>query len=108
MQKIALILTLLLSGHAYAATTHHCSADAQARAKKLLELHFGLDDRMSIDSKVAVLKPMKNPAEKSQSFDVLEVWGYIYKGQYRMHFIYAQGQSECVLMGQEVLEYAKL
>jgi hypothetical protein len=36
------------------------------------------------------------------------VWGNIYKGQYRMRFIYARQQKECVLMGQEIIEYAKL
>ena len=51
---------------------------------------------------------MRNPANRLQRFDVLEVWGRIYKGQYRMRFIYARIPNECVLMGQEVLEYAAL
>jgi len=38
----------------------------------------------------------------------VEVWGYVYKGQYRMRFIYAQPPQNCVLMGQEILEYADL
>ena len=37
-------------------------------------------------------------------FDVLEVWGFIYKAEYRMHFLYAQIPGDCVLMGQEILE----
>ena len=36
--------------------------------------------------------------------DVLEVWGYIYKAEYRMRFLYAQMPGTCVLMGQEILE----
>jgi hypothetical protein len=39
---------------------------------------------------------------------VLEVWGYIYKGRYRMRFIYFHFGKSCILMGQEILEYAKL
>jgi len=37
---------------------------------------------------------------------VLEVWGHIYKGQYRMRLIYARSPKDCVLVGQEILEYA--
>ena len=37
-------------------------------------------------------------------FDVLEVWGHIYKGDYRMRFIYAQIKDSCTLMGEEILE----
>ena len=99
---------LLLSTPALAAQPYHCSADAVTRAKKLLALHFGEDARIEIDQSVSTLKPIKNPADQSQLFDVLEVWGYIYKGRYRMHFIYAREQNECVLMGQEILEFAKL
>jgi hypothetical protein len=39
---------------------------------------------------------------------VLEVWGHIYKGRYRMRLIYHPLAGECVLMGQEILEYADL
>jgi hypothetical protein len=108
MKNLILSMILLLSSPAYAAPAHPCSADAVERAKKLLALHFGQDDRIEIDPSVSVIKPIKNPASKSQIFDVLEVWGNIYKGQYRMRFIYARQQKECVLMGQEIIEYAKL
>ena len=109
MKQAVLILMLLLGSQAYAAPApHHCSTDAVERAKKLLELHFGVDDRIEINPSVALQRPIKNPAQKSQIFDVLEVWGNIYKGQYRMRFVYAREQKECVLMGQEILEYAKL
>jgi hypothetical protein len=37
-------------------------------------------------------------------FDVLEVYGSIYKATYRMRFIYAQIKGSRVLMGQEILE----
>lgn len=107
MKNITLIIMLLLGSQAYAAP-HPCTTDAIGRAKKLLELHFGADDRIEIDKSVSNVKPIRNPAAKNQTFDVLEVWGNIYKGQYRMRFIYARVQNECVLMGQEILEYSKL
>jgi len=39
---------------------------------------------------------------------VLEVWGSIYKGNYRMRLIYHVAGKDCTLMGQEILEYASL
>jgi pentose-5-phosphate-3-epimerase len=41
-------------------------------------------------------------------YDVLEVWGNVYKGSYRMRFIYALVGPDCVLMGEEILEDASL
>ena len=91
------------------AATHPCTAKALEQAKKLLEFHNGPDDRIEIDKNVKVLPPLKNPAGKG-SFDVLEVWGYIYKGQYRMRFLFAAlpKPNTCLLMGQEILEHAAL
>ena len=91
-----------------AAADHRCAGDALKQAAKLLAFHFGPDDRISVEKSVKVLAPIKNPAADKQTLDVLEVWGNIYKGRYRMRLIYAQMPSECVLMGQEILEYAKL
>lgn len=102
-----LALLMLTSNFAYGEAEHHCSTDAVSQAKKLLDFHFGLDDRTEIDQHVAVLKPIKNPAGKG-SFDVLEVYGHIYKGAYRMHFIYGQTADQCVLVGQEILELTNL
>jgi hypothetical protein len=103
------ILTLLLTVSSLASgePAHHCEKDAVVQAKKLLDFHFGLDDRTEIDQHVTVLKPIKNPAGKSK-FDVLEVYGHIYKGTYRMHFIYGQMADQCVLVGQEILELTDL
>jgi hypothetical protein len=51
---------------------------------------------------------MRNPEDPAQSFKVLEVWGYIYKGKYRMRFIYFNSPAtSCLLMGEEILEYAR-
>jgi hypothetical protein len=105
---IAALFLLFFSHAASAAPKHHCNENATAQAKSLLQFHFGKDDRMVVESKAVVLKPIKNPANAKQMLDVLEVWGNIYKGRYRMHLIYAQSKDDCVLMGQEVLEYARL
>lgn len=87
---------------------HRCSTAAIAQAPRLLAFHFGSDSRIEIDKSVKVLAPIRNPADSAQRFDVLEVWGHIYKGNYRMRFIYARVPGECLLMGQEVLEFASL
>lgn len=92
---------------AWAQPPHRCAADALQQAQKLLVFHFGADDRIEIDKSARVLAPIRNPANRSQRFDVLEVWGRIYKGQYRMRLIYAQS-ADCTLMGQEILEFASL
>jgi hypothetical protein len=102
-----LVLFLATSTIVSAEPVHHCSADAILQAKKLLDFHFGLDDRTAIDEHVTVLKPIKNPAGKGK-FDVLEVYGHIYKGTYRMRFIYGQLADQCVLVGQEILEITNL
>jgi len=84
-------------------------ARALDRAKQFLAFHYGSNDRMTIDQAVKQLPSMRNPEDPSQRFDVLEVWGYIYKGRYRMRFIYYNSRAVgCVLMGEEILEYARL
>jgi hypothetical protein len=85
-----------------------CAASAIDRAKQLLTFHSGPDDRMTIDKTVKQLPSIRNPEEPAQSFKVLEVWGYIYKGKYRMRFIYFNSPAtSCLLMGEEILEYAR-
>lgn len=92
------------------ASSRACTADAIAQAGKLLAFHFGDDsDRLHVDDTAKPLPSIVNPANPKQRFDVLEVWGYIYKGQYRMRFEYFRMKDgDCVLMGQEILEYAKV
>lgn len=89
-------------------TMHRCAPAAREQAQKLLAFHVGGDGRLEIDMSVRTLPSIRNPANRLQRFDVLEVWGRIYKGQYRLRLIYARIPKECVLMGQEVLEYADL
>lgn len=86
-----------------------CAADAVQQARKLLVFHFGgEDDRMEVDTTATPLASIINPANKSQRFDVLEVWAQIYKGNYRMRFEYYRSGDTCLLMGQEILEHASL
>lgn len=86
-----------------------CAAGAIDRAKKLLTFHAGPDDRMTIDKTVKQLPSMRNPEDPAQTFKVLEIWGFIYKGRYRMRFIYFNSPTtSCLLMGEEILEYARL
>ena len=52
--------------------------------------------------------PLANPANRRQSFAVLEVMGHIHKASYRMRLIYAVSGGQCLLMGQEILELSSL
>jgi hypothetical protein len=90
------------------ASPPRCAKDALEQAQRLLVFHVGEDDRIEIDPEVVEKASLRNPANKDQTFQVLEVWGTIYKGQYRMRLIYYPLGQECVLMGQEVLEYSSL
>ncbi|RQO64321.1 hypothetical protein DBV14_00920 [Variovorax sp. KBW07] len=85
-----------------------CASEAVVQARKLLVFHFGEDNRMEVGPEVKELAPIRNPANKKQQFKVLEVWGSIYKGNYRMRLIYYPMDKSCLLMGQEVLELANL
>jgi hypothetical protein len=94
-------------GLAQAETRHPCAADAMAKAKPLLMLHFGYapgekPQNLAIEDRVRVLPPIRALKGKGQ-LDVLEVLGSIYKADYRMRFIYARATG-CALMGQEIIE----
>ena len=69
------------------------------------KLQFEADEleNAGVDDTVKQLPPIK-ALKGNGKFDVLEVWGHIYKADYRMRFIYAQIPDSCVLMGQEILE----
>jgi hypothetical protein len=102
--RLAVVLLLLSTGAA-TAQTHPCAKDAIEKAMPLLKLHFDQAEKLEsagIDDQVKVLAPIKAPKGNGR-FDVLEVWGHIYKADYRMRFIFAQGKG-CTLMGQEILE----
>ncbi|WP_341666796.1 hypothetical protein [Alcaligenes sp. SDU_A2] len=97
-------MTVPLTAHS---AEHVCVSQAKKRAHELLSFHSDNDDRVAIDDEVKQIPGIRNPANRKQRFDVLEVWGYIYKGEYRMRLIYAQ-MPGCVLMGEEVLQHASL
>ncbi|MGJ7526669.1 hypothetical protein [Variovorax sp. GB1P17] len=108
LARIAACFVLCAAGGIASAAPPQCASEAVVQAKKLLTFHFGPDDRIEIDSEVRELAPIRNPADKKQQFKVLEVWGTIYKGNYRMRLIYFPMDKSCVLMGQEILELARL
>lgn len=105
----AVAALLLASGATHAASAHPCSADATARAVKLLALHTDGDERAAVNARsVRALNPVRNPANSKQKFDVLAVTGHVYKAEYRMRFLYAQIPGQCALVGQEILEFTGL
>ena len=90
-----------------------CRADALVQARKLLAFHSDGDDRAEVDeTTIKALPWLRNPANPKQRFLVLEVMGFVYKGNYRMRLIYYPSANpsanDCVLMGQEILELANL
>jgi len=105
---LAIACALLGLAGVVSAKSPDCTAPAIEQARKLLSFHSDGDDRIEIDKAVKELPSLKNPADAQQRFQVLEVWGYIYKARYRMRLIYAPMGGSCTLMGQEVLEFAKL
>ena len=102
--RYALAALLLVLAPA-AALAHPCDADAIQRGMPLLKLHYESDDLENggVDDTVKQLPPIRALKGRVKC-DVLEVWGHIYKADYRMRFIYAQIPDSCVLMGQEILE----
>jgi hypothetical protein len=103
----AFVTLSVFSQFAHAAT-HPCLNDAKVRAEKLLALQVDNDDRASIDANAKVLAPIKNPSSQTQKFDVIEIIGYVYKAQFRIHMLYGQIPGSCVLVGQEILELTTL
>src|SRR5688500_12429495 len=112
MPHVLLVTTLLATLLATAqprVAPHRCAADARAQAPRLLALHRGPDDRIAVDSAVRVLPAVRNPA--GGVLAVLEVQGFIYRARYRMRFLYApprEPRGVCVLMGQDILELARV
>lgn len=104
----ALGLLLLVAGSSVHAAEAQCVDDSLTQAGRLLEFHFGPDERMTIDPSVELLPAIANPADEREQLSVLEVWGYIYKGRYRMRFQYFPLGDDCLLMGQEIIEFASL
>ena len=103
MSALPLALLALTLATPALAQTPPCAVEASKAALKLLKLHTEGDDRASVDGAVRKIGTVK-PLTGKGAFDVLEVAGYVYKGEYRIRLIYAQMPGSCVLMGQEILE----
>lgn len=100
---------LVLATHLMAfAGEPKCAGAAVERSKQLLAFHFGPDDRIEVDRKVKELSPMPSPVNPNENLEVLELWGYVYKGRYRIRMIYDQTSTvRCVLMGEEILDFGR-
>ena len=103
---IVFALSLPVFSTATAQAADGCVADAVQKAKQLLLLQSDNDDRTEIDAptfkKTGTIKALRGKGK----FDVIEGLGYVYKGEYRLRLYYAEIGGDCVLMGQEVVEYA--
>ncbi len=109
---------LMLAGVAQAAP-HACAGDALSRAPKVLKTFWEAEDLKLADKPgepsedgtlmawdlspdVETLPAIKNP-NGTGKYDVLEVTAHVYKATYRLRFLYAQMEGDCVLMGEEIL-----
>lgn len=104
MRPIASLVLCLLATPVLAQSEHPCAEDARTRGELLLRFHY--DDttaEVGVDGEVTELPPVEALVGNG-AFDVLEVWGYVYRAEYRMRFLYAQVPDSCLLMGEEILE----
>ena len=100
----------LVCAPAVAAQPHPCAADAAAQARKLLDFYVppvgGVSaNRPTVDENIRKVGKVAAITGKRR-YDVLEVWGGVYKGRYRMRFDYLVAGGECVLMGEHIVEDA--
>ena len=104
MKTSAILVLLLASTLVYGQKCHPCSAHAIQQARALLVFHSGAAANLGVDDSCKLLAPLGNTVNPQQSFDVLEVHGYVYRANYRMRMIYAQIPGTCTLIGQEIIE----
>jgi hypothetical protein len=110
MKHFVIIVFLVFGTISAKAAEPTCARDAAEQAKKLLAFHLGegFEDRFGFEVP-SPKTPIKNPAHPKQIFQVLEVEGFVSPhGRYRMRFIFYTLPRGCLLMGQEILEYANL
>jgi hypothetical protein len=104
--KGTIALFLFMAGATSAqAAPHACASDAIAKAEQLLRFHGEAQTAqpVGVETEVKILPPVR-ALKGNGRFDLLEVWGHIYKADYRIRLIYAQIKGSCALMGQEILE----
>lgn len=106
--KAAILVLALLATNTGLAAQHRCAADARAQARKLIAFHTGSDRNVGVDEAVVELPSIPDPAARRQRCDVPGGRGYPCKTSHRIRLLYARGPGRCVLMGQQVLEHAKL
>ena len=109
MGHLALSSTALLADEENSAHSDKtsCFSDAKSKAKTLLDFY------RSSDPRAAVGEPKERPSIKSpdgkRKYRVIEVPGFIYKGEYRIRLIYATlSDDPCLLMGEEILDLSRL
>ncbi|MBT0718090.1 hypothetical protein HGT71_07380 [Rosenbergiella epipactidis] len=111
IKKIVIFISLMvISSTSFSSdnlSSLKCKKNAIIDAKKFLIFYKENDDRIVIDNNVKSLPKINNPENRNQIFDVLETWGYIYKGKYRIRLTYSSSLN-CTLMGEDILEYADL
>jgi hypothetical protein len=103
-ERLAIFVLIFYSVTLFAYPQDRCDSETRSRAESLLALHSDSKDDLTIESKVKHLKPVKDPIGKSK-LKVDEVWGHIDKVKYRMRFFYQVVGDQCVLAGQEILEF---
>lgn len=110
--KYLVCCTFLIFGlSAQAEAAHPCAADAVKKAKLLLLFHTSdvdTRDQTSVEDSVKVLAPLRNPGNRQQLFDVLQVEGHVYRANFQIRLIYARLPGECALMGQEIIDRSSL
>lgn len=107
IRNATLLFVFLAASGLVGATPPGCPADdAIDQARQLLAFHFGDDERIEIDPELEQLTPIANPANPGEHLSVMELWGFVYRGQYRMRLTYYPMDDGCVLVGQEIIEHA--
>ncbi len=110
MKYSAALLVLALAGvsNGSRADTVPCARQALAQAPELLRFHYGETVPVHVDEAVRSRPRIRNPGNRAQKLDVVEVTGNIYRASYRMRFLFFVNAGECALVGQEILEHANL
>lgn len=110
MKYATALLVLAFAGVADGsrADTVPCAGQALAQAPELLRFHHGEAVPVHVDETVRSRPRIRNPGNRAQKLDVVEVTGNIYRASYRMRFLFFVDAGQCVLVGQEILEHANL
>ena len=106
-----LFFLMAFPGAALAITqTPRCAAAVLDAASKLLAGHSkaGTDanpHEFYVEPNLIALPSVRNPAKKSERLDVVEVWGSVYRATFRMRFLLIPKIPDCVIFGQEIIDW---